>query len=134
MAARNAESQSDSNESQFVSRSQKSDATRGRAANGVSHDESLDLHVLLHALQAMRNGDFSVRLPSDLAGLSGKVADTFNEIVVANERMAQQLEFVGEAVGRQGKTRQRVKLGVPGGAWEGMESSVNSLIDDLLSL
>src|SRR5215469_15837396 len=102
--------------------------------NGSGRDELLDMHVLLHGLQAMRKGDFSVRLPSNLVGLSGKVADTFNEIVTANERMAQQLEFVGLAVGRQGKTRQRVRLGVPEGAWEGMENSVNSLIDDLLAL
>jgi hypothetical protein len=95
---------------------------------------SLDMRILLQAMQAMRNGDFSVRLPNDLDGLSGKVADVFNEIVSANERMAQQLEFVGQAVGRQGRTRQRLKLGVPGGAWSGMETSVNSLIDDLLWL
>ncbi len=95
---------------------------------------SLDMRILLQAMQAMRNGDFSVRLPNDLDGLSGKVADAFNEIVSANERMAQQFEFVGQAVGRQGRTRQRVKLGVPGGAWSGMENSVNSLIDDLLWL
>ncbi len=95
---------------------------------------SLDMRILLQAMQAMRNGDFSVRLPNDLDGLSGKVADVFNEIVSSNERMAQQLEFVGQAVGRQGRTRQRLKLGVPGGAWAGMETSVNSLIDDLLWL
>jgi HAMP domain-containing protein/CheY-like chemotaxis protein/predicted transcriptional regulator len=94
----------------------------------------LDMRILLQAMQAMRNGDFSVRLPNDLDGLSGKVADAFNEIVSANERMAQQLEFVGQAVGRQGRTRQRLKLGVAGGAWAGMETSVNSLIDDLLWL
>jgi hypothetical protein len=33
--------------------------------------------------------------------------DTFNEIVAANERMAQQLERVGQVVGKEGKTRQR---------------------------
>jgi hypothetical protein len=63
-------------------------------------DGSSDQHQLLHALQAMRLGDFSVRLPGDQTGLSGKIADTFNEIVAANERMAQQLELVGKVVGR----------------------------------
>jgi hypothetical protein len=81
---------------------------------------------LLHALQAMRVGDFSVRLPRDQVGLAGKVADTFNEIVAANERMAQQLEQVGEVVGRQGKTRKRVRLGLPTGAWGEMEGSINT--------
>jgi HAMP domain-containing protein len=87
---------------------------------------------LLHALQAMRVGDFSVRLPRDQVGLAGKIADTFNDIVAANERMAQQLEQVGEVVGRQGKTRKRLRLGLPTGAWGEMEGSINTLIDDLL--
>ncbi|HEY3640346.1 MAG TPA: HAMP domain-containing protein [Xanthobacteraceae bacterium] len=65
-------------------------------------------------------------------GIIGKIADTFNEIVAANQRMAQQLERVGEVVGRQGKTRQRVRFGIGSGAWGEMESSVNALIDDLL--
>ena len=91
-----------------------------------------DLHDLLRALQAMRAGDFSVRLPGASTGLYGKVADTFNEIVAANQRMAQQLEHVGHVVGREGKTSQRVRFGIVDGAWGEMESSVNALIDDLL--
>jgi len=95
-------------------------------------DGSFDQHALLRAMQAMRLGDFSVRLPSDQTGLSGKIADTFNEIVAANERMAHQLEHVGNVVGREGKTRQRVRFGLSDGAWGEMEASVNTLIDDLL--
>jgi HAMP domain-containing protein/CheY-like chemotaxis protein/GAF domain-containing protein len=98
----------------------------------VVNGETFDDHQLLNALQAVRFGDFSVRLPVDGTGLSGKIADAFNEIVAANQRMAQQLEHVGQVVGREGKTRQRVKLSLPHGAWSDMESSVNTLIDDLL--
>ena len=87
---------------------------------------------LLQALQAMRSGDFSVRMTGDHLGIDGKIADTFNEIVAANQRMAQQLERVGQAVGREGKTRQRVKFGLASGSWADMEGSVNTLIDDLL--
>src|SRR5215468_7198317 len=93
---------------------------------------SAELHELLSALQAMRVGDFSVRMPGDHVGLMGKIADTFNEIVAANERMAKQLDRVGQVVGREGKTRQRVKLSLSTGAWSEMESSINTLIDDLL--
>ena len=99
---------------------------------GVNGGESAELRELLHALQAMRVGDFSVRMPGHQTGLMGKVADTFNEIVAANQRMAKQLERVGQVVGREGKTRQRVRFGLSEGAWGEMESSVNSLIDDLL--
>src|SRR5207248_2588418 len=90
------------------------------------------MYDLLRALQAMRVGDFSVRMAGDQVGLAGKIADTFNEIVAANQRMAQQLERVGQVVGKEGKTRQRVDFGLSSGAWSEMEASVNSLIDDLL--
>ncbi len=101
-------------------------------AGEIIDGESLDLRHMLQALQAMRVGDFSVRLPADRTGLAGKIADTFNEIVAANERMAYELEYVGQVVGREGKTRQRVKFGPVHGAWGAMERSVNTLIDDLL--
>jgi HAMP domain-containing protein/CheY-like chemotaxis protein/signal transduction histidine kinase len=91
-----------------------------------------DLHELLHALQAVKTGDFSVRMSSHETGLLGKIADTFNEIVANNQRMAEQLEHVGKLVGRDGQTRHRVKLGSLSGSWGAMEGSINQLIDDLL--
>jgi HAMP domain-containing protein/CheY-like chemotaxis protein/signal transduction histidine kinase len=100
--------------------------------SGTNGTGSFDLNNLLYALQAMKVGDFSVRMAGDQLGIEGKIADAFNEIVAANERMAKQLENVGQVVGREGKTRQRVRLGLSGGAWGEMESSVNTLIDDLL--
>ena len=93
---------------------------------------SLDPQTLLATLQAVRGGDFSVRLPGDRTGLDGKIADTFNEIVAANQRMADELARVGHIVGKQGKTRRRAKFSSDTGAWGEMESSVNTLIDDLL--
>src|SRR5215204_5689602 len=90
------------------------------------------LSELLRALQAVQEGNFSVRLPGDWTGLHGKIADTFNDIVTANASMAGELERVGTTVGKQGKTRQRVRFGSPKGAWADMEGSVNTLIDDLL--
>ena len=78
--------------------------------NGHLNGREFGMHELLHALQAMRIGDFSVRLPTDQTGLEGKIADTFNEIAAANERMASELEHVGQVVGREGKTRTRVQV------------------------
>src|SRR5215212_3140759 len=101
----------------------------GKMADGIS---AVDLHDLLHALQGVRYGDFSVRMAGDKVGIAGKIADTFNEIVAANQRMATQLHRVGQVVGREGKTRQRVRFGLTSGAWGEMENSVNTLIDDLL--
>ncbi len=71
-------------------------------------------------------------MPCKSIGLEGKIADVLNEIIEANQRFSNQLERVGEVVGREGKTRQRVKVGVSSGAWGEMENSINTLIDDLV--
>src|SRR5258708_7720041 len=108
--------------------------TSRRRTNGklpVS-DPELNLSHLLRALQSVRDGDFSVRLASDQTGLAGKVADTFNEIVTANQRLAVELERVGQTVGKDGKTRHRMSSERRAGAWGAMEHSVNMLIDDLI--
>ena len=115
----------------------KSRAKKGKGAvvsKAVAGAGGLDLNQneLLRALHAMQAGDFSVRLPGHHAGVAGKIYDTFNTIVAANQRIAQQLEHVGEVVGHQGKTRTRVRFGLSDGAWADMEGSVNALIDDLL--
>ncbi|MGH7467778.1 MAG: HAMP domain-containing protein [Longimicrobiales bacterium] len=92
----------------------------------------LDVRQLLRALQQVKAGDFTVRLPADWTGIDGKVADTFNSIVTANQQMADELSRVGQVVGKEGKTRERTKFDRSTGAWGAMESSVNHLIDDLL--
>src|SRR5688572_6118802 len=96
---------------------EQTEATPRPALNGGANL----LQELLHALQAMRRGDFSARMPDDRVGVEGKIADIFNEIVAANEQMARQLELVGQVVGREGKTRQRVAFGLAGGSWSDME-------------
>ena len=91
-------------------------------------DTPLQMRELLHALQAVREGDFSVQLPGDWTGMYGKVADTFNDIVRSNRRMSDELARVGQSVGKQGKTRQRLRADRHSGAWGEMELSVNTLI------
>jgi HAMP domain-containing protein/signal transduction histidine kinase/CheY-like chemotaxis protein len=91
-----------------------------------------ELRELLRVFLAAREGDFSVRLPGHWTGLVGKISDAVNDVLSGNQKMAEQLERVGQVVGKEGKTRQRVRFPRPVGAWAEMESSVNSLIDDLL--
>jgi len=91
-----------------------------------------DLALILAGLQTMRDGDFSVRLPVSWVGLEGKIADTFNEIVAANEQMSRELNRVSQAVGKEGKTRERIRFQQSRGSWGTMEASVNALIEDLL--
>ncbi len=104
----------------------------GRNGKSKVPAESLDLSVILLSLQSMRDGDFTVRLPGTWVGLAGKVADTFNDIVAANQHMSQELKRVGQAVGKQGRTRERARFPEFRGAWGEMEVSVNTLVEDLL--
>ncbi|MEJ0084178.1 MAG: HAMP domain-containing protein [Pseudomonadota bacterium] len=115
-----------------VSKIPKIKVTNGNGGNGHAVAAEFDLKKLLRAVQAVREGDFSVRLATDQTGLGGKIADAFNEMVSANERMASELERAGQMVGKEGKTRIRVASERRTGAWGEMESSVNTLIDDLL--
>jgi HAMP domain-containing protein/CheY-like chemotaxis protein/signal transduction histidine kinase len=98
----------------------------------VAQPASGELSVILASLQTMRDGDFSVRLPGSWTGLAGKIADTFNSIVAANQQMAGELKRVGQVVGKEGRTRERTRFHESRGAWGEMEVSINTLVEDLL--
>lgn len=86
-----------------------------------------NLNLLLNALNAMRNGDFSVRLPTEWTGIYGRLADVFNDVVMSNEGMAQELERVSSMVGKGGNLQERARFHGRVGAWRGMENSVNKI-------
>jgi len=91
-----------------------------------------EMNAILSALQTARDGNFAVRLPGTWTGLPGKIADTFNDIVAANQQMARELKRVGQAVGKEGRTRERARFHESRGAWGEMEVSLNTLVEDLL--
>jgi HAMP domain-containing protein/signal transduction histidine kinase/DNA-binding response OmpR family regulator len=107
---------------------------RARRKNGNGHLEGDETQqaVILQALLSVRNGDFSVRLPVVWTGLTGRIAESFNEIVAANQQMADELKRLGQTLGKEGKIRERVRFIIPQGAWGEMEGSVNALTEDLL--
>ncbi|MFB2602598.1 HAMP domain-containing protein, partial [Rhizobium phaseoli] len=115
--------------SEFARDNGAADSLIGRDHKTMAFD---DASALLEVLVAVRRGDFSVRMRSDLTGVTGKIADALNDIIAANQRMAQQLEHVGQVVGRDGRTSTRVRFGLSDGSWSEMEGSINGLIDDLL--
>ncbi|MDP9120070.1 MAG: HAMP domain-containing protein [Acidobacteriota bacterium] len=94
--------------------------------------EDFDKQLLLSALAGFKRGDFGVRLPEHWTGMEGKIADTFNEVVELNQRMANELARLSRMVGKEGKISQRASLGDVRGAWAASVESVNSLIDDLV--
>src|SRR5262252_8707628 len=108
-----------------------SDFPLNRSANGGSAVDPF-ARQLLEALIALRDGRFEVRLPSDLTGVSGKIADAFNDIAAVTDRRARETARVSRAVGKEGKLKQR--MSVPGavGGWADEVGDINTLIDDLV--
>src|SRR5712692_6264843 len=84
---------------------------------GVAPDSQAELRELLRVFLAVRDGDFSVRLPGHWTGLVGKIADAVNDVVTANQKMAEQLDRVGQVVGKDGETKQRVRFPRQLGSW-----------------
>jgi HAMP domain-containing protein/CheY-like chemotaxis protein/signal transduction histidine kinase len=88
--------------------------------------------ALLSAMVAFRDGEFAVRMPADLTGVNGKIADAFNDIVAVSARRARETARVTHAVGKEGKLKQRMTvLGVTGG-WADEVTAINTLIDDFV--
>jgi HAMP domain-containing protein/CheY-like chemotaxis protein/signal transduction histidine kinase len=97
----------------------------------AAYSEEPFTRQILFALVALRNGDFSKRLPVDWIGVHGKIADAFNEILAFNERRANEIARVCRMVGKEGKLEQR--MAVPGvtGGWVDEIQALNTLIADL---
>src|SRR5438094_572334 len=93
---------------------------------------TVDLPSFLRALKAVRQGDFSARLPDHWTGVAGKVADTFNEVVELNQRLASELERLRLAIGQHGKITERASVGPVSGAWADSVANVNSLVASLV--
>src|SRR5260221_1586894 len=93
---------------------------------------SQEARALLGALTALKQGDSSVRLPVEWTGMQGKIAETFNQVVEMNERMADELARLRQKVGKEGKLKQRAEMSDVRGFWREQIHCVNALIDDLV--
>src|SRR5258708_34459434 len=91
-----------------------------------------EARTLLAALTALKQGDSSVRLPIEWSGMQGKLAETFNEVVDLNQRMAEELARLRQKVGKEGKLKQRAQMSEVRGLWRDSIHCANALIDDLV--
>ena len=115
----------------------KSAVPRARGGNGTPpgvHPVEPDAftRALLGALLSLKEGDFTVRMPADLVGIDGKIADAFNDIAMVAERRARETSRVTHAVGKQGMLKQRMKVAGLAGGWGAEVDAINTLIDDLV--
>ena len=74
------------------------------------------LRDVLAALDALRDGDFSVRLSTRKNGVAGEVARAFNAVAERNAKLHRELTRVAKVVGREGRMDERVEVAGLG-AW-----------------
>ncbi|MDT8067100.1 MAG: HAMP domain-containing protein [Terriglobia bacterium] len=98
----------------------------------LKNNDLLDTSELLTVLNSYKNGDFSARMAPDKVGVAGKVADTLNEILERQERLAGEIARVYDAVAREGRINTRISLPTASGSWATSVNSVNQLITDLV--
>src|SRR5712692_10879037 len=103
-----------------------------REFNGNGDHTDTFTNGLLIAMLAFRDGDFEIRMPSNLVGIEGKIADAFNEIVRFSDRRARETTRVSRAVGKEGKLKQRMSVPEGVGGWAHEVAAINMLIDDLV--
>ena len=94
--------------------------------------ESLDRRALLGALRALKKGDLSVRMPLDMIGIDGEIAQVFNDVVEINAVMTAELARIREEVGKEGRIDQRLRVPMAVGSWATKVEAVNALIGDLV--
>ena len=87
---------------------------------------------LLAAMVEFRDGNFNAKMPTDLVGISGKIADVFNDVVTVSHRQANEVSRVCRVVAKEGKLKHR--MSVPGayGSRADEVAAINTLIDDLV--
>jgi HAMP domain-containing protein len=90
------------------------------------------MQQILLSMLAFRGGDFSQRLPAEWTGVFGKIADAFNDVAALNDRRVREKQRICQAVGKEGKLRQRMTVPGATGAWADEVVAFNTLVDDLV--
>src|SRR3954470_24636863 len=91
-----------------------------------------EMTMIYAALNALKRGDASARLPMHGTAAFSKVAEVFNDLVDQNASMSEELLRLSRTVGKEGKLRKRAALPDARGFWAQSVDSVNALIDDLV--
>src|SRR3954462_3656652 len=92
----------------------------------------LDRAELLKALRQFKRGDFTVRMPLNLTGIDGEIAQAFNDVVELEEAKAAEIARVAELVGKEGQFNHRMTLSGATGAWADVIDSINTLVGDVM--
>src|SRR5450759_5373389 len=105
-----------------------------KPANSKAVDLSADdrLRLILGAIVAFRDGNFSMRLPTEWTATDGRIAEAFNQASAQKQRISTEITRLSVTVGKEERLKQRVSLPGAIGGWAEEVDSINTLIDDLV--
>src|SRR6202035_2357837 len=107
-------------------------ATPARNGRNGSSSHHLGFNEqLVAALDALENGNFSVRMPLGRPGTEGDICEGVNSIAARLERFNSNLARLRKRVGEEGKIGERLSLGDSVGGWAERIEAINSLVDEL---
>jgi len=94
-------------------------------------DEGARQQIMLKALQAILEGDFSLRLELGRDDVMGEIAGLYNELADMNGRVTDEFIRISNVVGREGNMAERASVTGLKGGWQAKIESLNSLIVNL---
>jgi HAMP domain-containing protein len=85
----------------------------------------LDQEQLLRVLSAMKDGDFTMRLPADQEGTAREIAETVNTLMERLGAFKSEMIRISHEVGVEGKFGGQAVVDGLGGAWREMVDNLN---------
>jgi hypothetical protein len=94
--------------------------------------DAMDPQILLSVLARVKDGDFTVRMPSEWTGVAGEVATSINDVIISNQLFEIELARVSRAVGVRGELSERASITDLARSWTRSIYSCNCLIEGLV--
>ncbi|AWI32154.1 response regulator [Streptomyces sp. ICN441] len=91
------------------------------------------LRTILAGLAAVRDGDFSSRLPEEAGGIMGEIAAVYNGMADQLALVASEVTRVASEVGGEGRLGGHARVEGVGGVWQELTTGVNTMADNLTS-
>nr|WSZ94796.1 HAMP domain-containing protein [Streptomyces sp. NBC_00857] len=108
------------------------DSGRPDSTPGGEWIPATELRPLLAAMNAMRDGDFTVRVDGTGEGVLGEMASVYNQLVTRNAHLGSELQRVRREVMRQGRLDERIAASPGQGTWATNVDAMNQLVDALV--
>ena len=80
--------------------------------------------LILAAIVAFRDGDFSVRLPADWTGMDARIAEAFNQAIAHEDHISREVARLSVTVGKEGRLSSACRC--PGRSADGRRRSNRS--------